>query len=181
MLRVVVLAGLPQAVHHNSELPGHSHDGSLLGILPSLASELQTPAPQVAVWAKGSKDVLGAANEETTEKDIPGLGDVELGILSARLVPPRHQTEGRPNFPAFREPPWVLKRQHESEGSARPNTLDTPQPLALRVLAGAKVLDLAIVAANLEVQRPDRVEDRGQCGSECLRKGTGCLGGEAAG
>ena len=106
---------------------------------------------------------------------------MELRVLAARLISPRHKTQRRPDLPTLLEPLRVLKCQHEDQGSDRPNALDSAQSLAVRVLAGAKILDRAIVAADFEVKRPDRFEDRGQCGSKCLGKGTGCLGGEAAG
>jgi len=59
MLGVVVIASLPEPVKHDGELAGNSHDSSLLGIPSSAASELETPAAEIAVRTKGPKDVLG--------------------------------------------------------------------------------------------------------------------------
>ena len=73
MLGDVGLASLPEPAKHDGELSCHRHHRSLLRILPSTVGQLQAPAAEIAVGAKGAKDVLGAANKETTEKDISGL------------------------------------------------------------------------------------------------------------
>jgi hypothetical protein len=47
-------------VKQYGQLPGHSNDGSFVGILSCPLGELQSPAPQVAVLSKGPENVVRA-------------------------------------------------------------------------------------------------------------------------
>jgi hypothetical protein len=56
--RVIHLAGLPKMVKKNGQLSGDTDHSSLSGVLASPFSQLQPPAPQIAVRSERSQDVL---------------------------------------------------------------------------------------------------------------------------
>jgi hypothetical protein len=64
--RVVDLPAHPQAVQEHTELPGHGHHRPFLGVLGSPGGYLLSVAPQVRIGAKGSQDIVGAADQKPT-------------------------------------------------------------------------------------------------------------------
>jgi hypothetical protein len=70
----------PEVVQQNRQLTGYSDNGSVLSLLPSALSQMEAPATKRRVLSSWSEDVVGALDQETSQVDVAGLGDAELGI-----------------------------------------------------------------------------------------------------
>ena len=76
----------PQLVQQYGQLPRYRDHGSLLGILSSALSQLQSPAPQITVLCKGPQYVVRALYQQRAQVTVSFFADVQLR-LAPTLVP----------------------------------------------------------------------------------------------
>jgi hypothetical protein len=88
-------------MEQDGELACDGHNGSVLSLLPSALSQMKAPATKRRVLSSWSEDVVGALDQETSQVNVTGLGDAELGIaiscLTASVVADRDSSL-RPDF-----------------------------------------------------------------------------------
>jgi len=70
------LAGEPEVMEQDGQLGGQGDDGAFLGALAAAGGDLGTPTAEIAVWAKGTEDVLSAAEGTVLTLDIGGSRSV---------------------------------------------------------------------------------------------------------
>lgn len=73
--RLVDFPRLPQAKEQHGEFASDGDNGPLLAVLASSSSEGKAPAPEIRIWAKGAKDVVGGGDQKAAQLDIAGFGD----------------------------------------------------------------------------------------------------------
>src|SRR6266852_6810220 len=82
--RLIDLAGDPQPMQQNPQLPGYRHDGPLLGIL-ALPGQLQSPALQIRVRSPVTENVMRSLHQHLPQVDVAFLADSQLWLALARL------------------------------------------------------------------------------------------------
>jgi len=91
--RLVDLARRPQPQEEDREFPGYGHRRSFLRALATPLSQLQPPAPQVAVGPKTTQYVMGALHQKATQHLVAGLGDVQLWLTGTGMLLPGAKSE----------------------------------------------------------------------------------------
>jgi hypothetical protein len=110
---IIGLSSSPKVVQQNRQFSGDPDYRPFLSVLPSSFSQLQSPAPQVAVRAKGSQVVVGAIDQQLAQVGIPGFGDPQLRFVITRLNSFRDQTSGGPHLAAFGKAAGIFQGQHK--------------------------------------------------------------------
>src|SRR5882724_9402882 len=87
--RFVHFSADPQAMQQHRQLSCSSNHHSFLPILSAPLGQLQPPAPQIAVYAKRSQDVVRSLYQQGSQIRIALLADVQLRFALPRVAPPR--------------------------------------------------------------------------------------------
>ena len=174
---IIDRAGFPQVMKQDDKLTGDGHDRPLLGILAPAVGELQAPAAQVTIGAGATQDVLRGADEQASQERVAGLGDTELWVAIAGLVPPGNEPASGPSVSALGEAAGVFEREHNGHGGEGPHATDLPECASLRVVLLAEGLDLAVIGPDLRGELGDGFAERKQHGAQRLRGGGHLLGG----
>lgn len=91
--RFVHLSGNPQMVQEHGELPGHGNDRSLSSAATSALGNGEPPAPQVAVLAKRTENIVRRLHHQSPQVAIPVLANSHLWIAGPGLMLLRSQSE----------------------------------------------------------------------------------------
>ena len=121
---IIDFSGLPKTVEQNSKLSGNGNDSSLFSVLASPFGQLQAPTSQVTVRSEGTEDVLGGGDEQATQEFIASLGDSQLRVMVAGLIPSGDQTDCGSDIAALEEAFWILKREEISQSGDGSNATD---------------------------------------------------------
>ncbi len=131
---IIDFSGLPKTVEQNSKLSGNGNDRSLFSVLASPFGQLQSPTSQVTVRSEGTEDVLGEGDEQATQEGIASLGDSQLRVMVAGLIPSGDQTDCGSDLPALPEGHRddVRKRSGFSSVRMKAREVSGPTPLTER-------------------------------------------------
>ena len=83
-------------------------------VFPAPLGQSEAPSPEIAVFAEGSEDVVGAVYEKGAQEAVSGLGDAKLLLAASGLILSGTQTEIGTDRTASFEALWIL--DHEGEG-----------------------------------------------------------------
>jgi hypothetical protein len=164
----------PQAMKEDSQLAGHRHHRSLLGVLASAFGELETPAAQVTIGSEGPENVLGAADEQATQVTVTGLpgrtpgrcSDPQLGLAVPGLVPLGDETQSGRHLTRLAEAVRVIEGEDICQGGDWTNPRDLAQGVCFRVMLLAELFDLAVVGVDLGGKGGDGLNDGEERGLE---------------
>ena len=96
---IIDFSGLPKAVEQNSKLSGNGNDGSLFSVLASPFGQLQAPTSQIAIGSKRPENVLCGGHQQAAQVGVSGLGDSQLRVMVAGLIPSGDQTDCGSDLP----------------------------------------------------------------------------------
>ena len=87
----VHFSAYPEVMQQHRQLSGSRNDGSLLSVSSSSFRQLQSPAPEIAVRAKRTQDVLCSLHQQRSQVRIAFLADVQLRLALTRVSSSRLQ------------------------------------------------------------------------------------------
>src|SRR5579862_1907861 len=107
----VHLSAYPQPMQQDRQLSSHGHHRSLLGIFPSSFRQLLSPSPQIAVFSKGSQNVVRSLHHHRAQIPVSFFADALLGFALPRVPAARSQPQKTAYLATLRKPIRVLDRQ----------------------------------------------------------------------
>lgn len=160
MQGLIDFAGSPEVVEEDGELSGHGGDGFLLGDLATAFRPSQSPPPQVTIGTEGAELIMGRLDQEASQHPVAGLGDSALRIALSRLIVLRAETEIGTDGAAGREAMGIYEGQDVGERGDGPHAGHLAEDLGLRIAFGGEALDLTVIAADLESDLFELIQER---------------------
>src|SRR5437667_11423776 len=105
------------------QLSSHCHHGSLLGVFSSSLRKLQSPSPQITVFAKRPQNVVRSLHHHRSQIPVSFLADFLLWFTLPGVPAARSQPQKTTYLAALREPIWVFDRQDIGQRDLRSHTL----------------------------------------------------------
>ncbi len=121
---------------------------------------------EVGIGAEGAEDVLGAADEQTSQVGIAGFGDAQLFVERSGLVALGHEPEVGGDIARSFETLWIFDGEYESQCGDGADSRDLAQALGDGVFFFAKSFDGAIELANFLGHDVDDLQGRFDHGEE---------------
>ena len=81
----VHLSAYPQPMQQHRQFSRHRHHRSLLGIFPSSLGQLQSPAPQIAVFSKRPQNVMRSLHQHRSQIPVTLFADALLWFALPRV------------------------------------------------------------------------------------------------
>ena len=75
----------PQVMQQHRQLSGRGHDRPLLAVSPTALRQFQSPAPEIAVHAEWSQNVLRSLHQQRPQIGIALFADVQLRLALSRV------------------------------------------------------------------------------------------------
>src|SRR6185437_3916376 len=145
---LVHFAADPQVVQQHRQLSGRGYDGSLLCVSSSSFRQLESPAPEIAVNAERSQDVLCSLHQQRAQVRIAFLADMHLRLALSRVPPSWLQSEIATHVAALREPMRVFQRQQERQRDQCAYSLHLFQQGDLRITFLCQFVDSLVVLGD---------------------------------
>jgi hypothetical protein len=129
--RFVRFSAHPQVMQQYRQLSCRGDDRPFLAALSAALGQLQSPAPQIAVHAKRSQNVLRSLHQQRAQIRIAFLADVHLRLTLSGVSSSRLQSQITSHVAALAEAMRIFQCQHEAQRDQRAHTLDLLQQRCL--------------------------------------------------
>src|SRR5918996_4961955 len=98
-------------MHQDDEFSRDGDRCSAFGVLPTPLREVESPPAEIAVLPEWAENVVGAPHGQFSKEGVAGLGDPQLLVAIARLIPSRIEPDECPHHSALLESVFVLQCQ----------------------------------------------------------------------